>query len=90
MHHRASDFGSTCVNGHVGYGSFGFKHKTVGPAPATGAVVDAGTDSSCAFAWVDVAEHDHDARVVSRIVVAFFVMNASLAEFTVFVPGVLR
>jgi hypothetical protein len=68
LHQRARDLGSTCVNGHVGYGSLGFKHKTCWPTRATVAVVDTGADTSSAPVGVDMAEHDHDACVMPRIV----------------------
>ena len=89
-HQRASDLGSTIVNGHVGYGSVGFKHKTVWPAWPAMAVVDAGANASSSSVWVDVAEHDHNSCVVSRIVRTFLVMLALSTEFTILVPCVLR
>ena len=89
-HQRANDLGSTIVNGHVGYGSFGFKHKTVRPAWATGSVVDTRAYAPSASVRVDVAEHDHNSCVVSRIVRTFLVMFALLTEFTILVPCVLR
>ena len=60
------------------------------PAWSSGSVVDAGSDAFRPFLWVGSASHDQASAVVTTTVWLFSVMFASLAEFTVFVPGVLR
>lgn len=54
------------------------------------AVVDAGTDAFTGGEGIDGASHDQCARVQARTVDARSVMFASLAEFTILVPCVLR
>lgn len=90
MHHRSNDLGSTCVNGHVGYGSDGFKEMAFFFAGPSGSVVDAGADAFGSRVWVDSAKHCHAVPVVPMTARLFSVMFTSLAEFTILVPCVLR
>ena len=66
------------------------EHATEWATWSSMTVVDATADTSSSLVRVDVAEHDHDSSVVSRIVRTFFVMLALLTEFTILVPCVLR
>ena len=80
-----------CVQDHLLHLAVAWvEHAAKWAAWSSVSVVNARADSSSAFVWVDVAEHDHDSSVVSRIVRTFFVMLALLTEFTILVPCVRR
>jgi hypothetical protein len=80
-----------CVQDHLLHLAVAWvEHAAKWAAWSSVSVVNARADSSSAFVWVDVAEHDHNSCVVSRIVRTFFVMLALLTEFTILVPCVRR
>jgi len=77
-----------CVNGPIWWGSLELKRSALWTTWATGSVVDAGADSTTPLPWVEVAKHDHDARVMPRIVFAFFEVLALFTQDAILPPGV--
>ena len=80
-----------CVQDHLSHLAVDWvEHAAEWAAWSACSVVTTGADATASFVWIGCAKHDHDARVVSRIVLTLAVMLALLTEFTILVPCVRR